>query len=158
MNEKPISVYVLIVLWLLLSAIFIAWTSFSLSLVLSIPSWKYASLEVLYPMLYFGSLVSMITWFVFALLFFIFSYGTFKGKSWIWTAGIIISTIFIVIFGLMLGSFMITTILFPGFFTILGLETVILSFIIDLGIIYYLTRPAVKVHFKIGEDSNINII
>lgn len=157
MNKRPRSVYVLIVLWLLLSVIFIAWTSFSLNLVLNIPSWE-PDIPSLSPMLYFGSLVSMITWFVFALLFFIFSYGTFKGKSWIWTAGIIVSTIFIVIFALMLGSFMITTILFPGFFTILGLETAILSFIIDLGIIYYLTRPAVKVHFKIGEDSNINIV
>lgn len=157
MNERPISVYVLIVLWLMLSAIFIAWTWFSLSLVLSIPGWE-SEIPSISPMLYFGSLVSVITWFVFALLFFIFSYGTFKGKSWIWTAGIMTSTIFIVIFGLMLGSFMITTILFPVFFTIAGLETVILSFIIDLGIIYYLTRPAVKVHFNLSEDSNIKII
>jgi hypothetical protein len=157
MNEKPRSVYVLIVLWLLLSVIFIAWTSFSLSLVLSIPSWE-SEIPSLSPMLYFGSLVSTITWMVFALLFFVFSYGTFKGKSWVWTTGIIFSTIFIVIFGLMLASFMVTTILFPSFFTILGLETVVLSFIIDLGIIYYLTRPAVKVHFNLSEDSNINII
>lgn len=158
MNKRPNFVYILIILWLLLSAIFIAWASYSIDFVLNIPGWETTRLTEIYPILYFGNLISMISWLVFASLFFLFSYGTLKGKSWVWTAGIIISTIFIVIFGLMLASFMVTVILFQGFFTIAGLNSVIISFLIDLGVIYCLTRPIVKIYFKINLDANISII
>ena len=157
MNEKPKFVYILVILWLLLSTIFIAWASYSVEFVLDIPGWEPTRLSSVYPMLYVGNLISMTTWLVFALVFFVFSYGTFKGKNWVWTAGIMISTIFIVIFGLMLASFMVTVILFRGFFTIAGLNSVIISFLVDLGVIYCLTRPIVKVYFKINLDSNIII-
>jgi len=157
MNKRPRFVYILILLWLILSFIFIVWAYCSLYLVLGIPSWKPTKLLELYPLLYFGNLLSMITWLVFALLFFSFSYGTFKGSGWAWTTGIITSTIFIVIFALMLTSFMVTAILFPGFFSIAGLESVIISFLMDLSIVYCLTRPTIKIYFKINEDSNIII-
>jgi hypothetical protein len=156
MNKRPRFVYILILSWLILSFIFIVWGYLSLVLVLGIPGWE-PEIPALYPLLYFANLLSTITWLVFALLFFSFSFGAFKGYGWAWTAGIITYTIFIVIFGLMLTSFMVTAILFPGFFSIAGLESVIVAFLIDLGIVYCLTRLTVKTYFKKGENDSIII-
>ena len=115
MDEKPkITLNILVILWLLMSLMFVIWGMYSLDLVLKIPSWPPTDLSTLYPLLFFGYLLSMIVWFVFACLFLVFSYGTLKGKSWVWTSGIIISTIFILVFGLMLASFMATAHFIPG--------------------------------------------
>ena len=153
MNERPKFLYVLVVLWPLLSLIFIAWGTYSLTYVLDIPSWPLHTegIEIVYQMLYFGTLVSAITWFVFACLFFVFSYLSLKAKSWAWTTGLIISTIFIIILGLMLGAFMITAISFLDFFPVFGLITVVIAFLIDLGIVYCLTRPQIKIYFGTHE-------
>lgn len=153
MTERPKFLYVLVVLWPLLSLIFIAWGAYSLVYVLDIPNWPLHAegIEIVYQMLYFGTLVSAITWFVFASLFAIFSYLSLKAKSWAWTAGLIISTIFIIILGLMLASFMVTIITFLDFFPVFGLITVVIAFLIDLGIVYCLTRPQVKIYFEINE-------
>ena len=149
MDKRPKIVYLLIVLWVLLSFIFIIWGTFSLDYVLRIPNWEHmAGVSHLYPLLFFGSLLSTIAWFVFACLFLVFSYGTLKGKNWVWTSGIIFSTIFIVILGLMLASLMVTAILFQDFFSLVGLETVVVAFLVDLGIIYCLTRPETKLYFE----------
>jgi hypothetical protein len=79
----------------------------------------------------------------------IFLYGTYRGDSWVWTTGIIISTIFLAVFGLMLASFMINAVIFRSEFSVAGLVTVVLSLLIDLGIIFYLTRPKTKLFFEI---------
>lgn len=148
MDEKPRGIYILVLLWLLLSLIFIMWGLYSLELALDVLSWSPSTMaRMLYPMLFFGTLISATTWFVFGCLFFIFAYGTFKGIGWVWTSGIIISTIFLVIFGFMLASFMVTASLFLDFFSVMGIVTVVISFLIDLGIIYFITRPHIKVYF-----------
>jgi hypothetical protein len=49
-----------------------------------------------------------------------------------------------VIFALMLASFMTTAILYMDYFSVAGLVTVIISLLIDLGIIYCLTRLKIK--------------
>ena len=155
MNERSKFLYVLVSLWPLLSLIFIAWGAYSLIFVLDIPSWVpppgLEGLDVVYQMLYFGTLVSAITWFVFACLFFVLSYLSLKAKSWAWTTGLIISTLFIIILGLMLGAFMITAISFLDFFPVFGLITVVIAFLIDLGIVYCLTRPQIKIYFGTHE-------
>lgn len=149
MNEKPKNIYILILLWLALSAIFVMWGGFSLVIVLQIPSWH--ELGPLLPQLHFGYLISAIVWFVFSSLFILFAYGTLRGDSWVWTTGIIISTIFLAIFGLMLAAFMVNAVMFLDWFSVAGLVTVVLSFLTDLGIIFYLTRPATKLYFEITE-------
>jgi len=118
--KKPTIIYLLIVLWLLLAGL----------------------------MLHFGTLLSTITWFVFASLFAFFSYGTFKRRKSVWASGIILSTIFIVILGLMLASLMVTLLIFLEHFLVLGLMTVIIAFLVDIALIFCLTRPATKVYFE----------
>ena len=147
MNEKSKNIYILILLWLALSVIFVMWGGFSLVIVLQIPSWL--KLGSLLPQLHFGYLISTIVWFVFSSLFILFAYGTLRGDSWVWTTGIIISTIFLAIFGLMLAAFMVNAVMFLDWFSVAGLVTVVLSFIIDLSVVFYLTRPATKIYFEI---------
>jgi hypothetical protein len=147
MLKRPRSIYILVLLWLALSIIFVFWGGFSLSLVLQIPNWP--GLGDFIPQFHFGYLISTIVWLVFSALLIIFAYGTFKKDIWVWTTGIIISTIFLAIFSLMLASLMVNAILFLDIFSILGLVTVVISFIIDLGIVFFLTRPVTKLYFEI---------
>lgn len=148
MRERPNCLYLLVVLWPLLSIIFICWGVYSLTLVVQIPSWDIPANQegmiVIYQMLYFGTLISTITWIVFSGLFFVFSYAIWTAKTWAWTAGVIISTIFLIILGMMLAAFMVTTIVYLDFFPALGLITVVLALLLNLGIIYSLTRPEMK--------------
>jgi hypothetical protein len=148
-KKRPNLVYALIMLWIILSGIFIAWGEFSLIFVSLIPNWPHSTLFVIDPLFYFGAFLSMITWFFFSCLLFIFSYGTFKRASWAWTTGIIISTIFIILLGLMLASFIVTAIIFPNLFSVAGLSVVILALLTDLGIVFCITRPTVKIYFDI---------
>ena len=86
--ERPKTLYALIVLWILLSAVFIIWADFSLSNIMKILSWPSDSPDyALFSQLFLTNLISFITWLVFAILFFIFAYGTYKIKRWIWTEG-----------------------------------------------------------------------
>jgi len=152
---KPRSIYILILLWLLLCTIFFAWGTYSLLLLLDVTSWQDKLPAVLVAMLYFGFLLSTIVWFVFSFLFIIFAYGSFLGKEWVWTTGIIITTIWLAVFALMMASFMLTAWFIPDRFSIGGLSTVVLSMLIDLGIVFYLTRPIVKIHFQGGNSLEI---
>ena len=146
MFEKPKLVYTLVLLWIALSAIFVIWGGYSLTIVIDLPNWSLN--EILISILYFGYTMSTIVWFVFSSLFVIFAYGTFRGDSWVWTTGVILTTIFLAVFGLMLVSFMVTAVLYPNIFSLMGLETTILAFLIDLGIVFHLTRPVVKIYFE----------
>jgi hypothetical protein len=125
------------------------WGTYSLLIVLDLPSWQGELSQSLVPVLYFGYLMSTIVWYVFSFLFILFTYGTIIKRSWVWTTGVIISTIFLAVFALMLASFMVTAYLFPDRFSILGLITVVLCILIDLGIVFFLTRFPVKKHFEI---------
>ena len=96
MNNRPKIVYILILLWLALSTIFILWGGYSYTFVIRIPQWE--ELGSLIPPLHFGYLLATIVWLIFSFLFILFAYGTFRRDSWAWTTGVIISTVFIVIF------------------------------------------------------------
>jgi len=153
--KKPTIIFLLIGLWLLLGGIFLTWGLFSLAFIVQIPGgpdpiqgWEETDASSLYPLLYFGTLLSAITWFVFALVFAFFAYGAVKGKKSVWTSGIILSTIFIVILGLMLASLMATILIFLNYFSVLGLITVIIAFLINLSLVFCLTRSATKVYFE----------
>jgi hypothetical protein len=149
MKERPVTIYLLISLWLLLSFVFLVWGVYSVSILLELPNWQSELTIGVVAWLHFGYTISTIVWFVFAALFVIFAYKTLKKDYWVWATGIIISTIFLAIFSLMLASFMINAALFGTIFSINGLITVVLSFIIDLGIIFYLTRPITKMYFDV---------
>ena len=144
MTEKPRAIYIVSALWLVLSLIFILWGIYSLDILVDVSEWK--ELGKLVPVLFFGFLISTISWFVFSSIFVILAYASFKRDIWAWSTGVIISTIFLAIFGLMLAAFMVTAVLFLDFFSVAGLVSVVISFITDLGVIFYLTRPSVKIY------------
>jgi len=148
MASKPRIVYILVLLWVVLSAIFVMWGWFSLYIISILPQWL-EPLQKLLPQVYFGYMVSTIVWFVFSSLFVIIAYGTFRKDKWVWTTSIIISTIFLVVFGLMLAAFMVNALMFQDWFSIYGLISVILSMLIDLGIVFFLTRPNTKIFFEV---------
>ena len=147
MSKRPRSIYILILLWLALAALFTLWAGHSVFVILQVPSWEASLGTYVVSVINFGYLMASIAWFVFSAIFIIFAYGTFKKETWVWTTGIIISTIFLAIFALMIASFMVNAILYLNVFSVLGLVTVVLALIIDLGIIFYLTRPRTKIYF-----------
>lgn len=149
MGERPREIYILILLWLALSTIFVIWGVYSLYWLVVILQTPSSPSDPTLPILHFGYLLSTIVWFVFSALFVIFAYAIFRKESWAWTTGIIISTIFLAVFGLMLASFMVNAIMFFDWFSVNGLVTVVLSFVADLGVIFFLTRPATKQYLEI---------
>ncbi|MEF8848074.1 MAG: hypothetical protein V5A68_02965 [Candidatus Thermoplasmatota archaeon] len=151
--DKPKSLYFLGLLWITLCGIFVVWDFISLNLSLAVLSWPPTEFSSIYSLLFFGTTMSAITWPVFACVFIWIAYGTFKGKSWVWYPGVIISTTFLVIFGLMLPAFMVTAIFFMDLFSVAGLITTVISFLIDLALIFLLTRPQVKIYLDIKSES-----
>jgi len=151
--ERPKIIYPLIALWSLLGTIFITLGLYSLDLSFFIiqhpeelpPFWN--------AMLFFGTFFLTTALMIFGCIFLIFSYHTFKGKAWAWDAGVIISTIFIVIFGFMLGSIMTTALLFANEFSIQTLVAVIILFLSDLGIIFLITRPNIKEYMHMEKEN-----
>lgn len=144
MNDKPKLLYALSTLWALLGLIFLILGVLSLFLAIYIlsPESEYSSF---YPMLFFGAFFLTTALLVFGCIFVIFAYETYKAKMWAWNAGVIISTIFIVIFSFMLGSIMITALLFRDpYFSIPVLLVIMIVFLNDLGIIFLITRPIIK--------------
>jgi hypothetical protein len=148
MATRPRLVYILILLCISISIIFSLWGGYSLIILVGIPSWPDAATNTLIPLLSFGFLTATIVWFSFSAVFVIFAYGSLRGDSWIWSTGLIISTIFLVVLGIMLAALMVNSILFLDLFSVSGLITTILAFIADLAFVYYLTRPAAKIYFE----------
>ena len=156
MVKRPKTIYIVILLWLVLSVILFSLAIYSMINLRDIPNWVNEvpapldqKLETLIPVFHFGYLMSTIVWFVFSFVFIIISYGTFKKGKWVWSASLIFSTIFLAIFALFLASFIINTLTFFDIFSILGLNIVIISFITDLGLVFFLTRPITKQYFEI---------
>lgn len=151
MIEKPRPVIILIILWLLLASIFILLAQYSTTLVIDVPAWKFEGLhQDVVSIVFFGSLMSTIVWFVFAGMFILFAYGTYKADNWVWTTGIIIITTFLAVFALMIASFIVTVWLIPTNFSTQGLSIIVILTFIDLGIIYQLTRPKIRLYFDVA--------
>jgi hypothetical protein len=148
MVTRPRSIYMLILLCIAISIIFSFWGGYSLLVLVQIPGWQGPGANFFIPLLFFGYLTATIVWFSFSAVFVIFAYGSLRGDSWIWSTGLIITTIFLVVLGIMMGSLMVNSILFLDVFSVTGLVTTILAFIADLAIVYYLTRPAAKIYFE----------
>ncbi len=148
MVTRPRSIYILILLCIAISIIFSFWGGYSVLVLVKIPGWQIPDAHYFIPLLFFGYLTSTIVWFSFSAIFVIFAYGTLRRDSWVWSTGLIITTIFLVVLGIMMGSLMVNSILFLDVFSVAGLVTTILAFIADLGIVYYLTRPAAKIYFE----------
>lgn len=159
MDKKPWTVYALILLWLAMCTIFISWGSYTLNTILDIPSWikelPTTEKETLISIVHFVYLMSTIVWFVFSAIFILFAYGTFKRDHWAYSSGIIFSTIFLAIFGLMLATFMVNLLVFQDSFSTIGLITTMITFLVDLGIVFLITRPATKIYFDVEENKKI---
>jgi len=145
--NKPKYLISLVLLWILFGTIFLYLGLSSLTLTMWIFSPEYDALIMpswVTPMIFFMTFTETITLLVFGCIFAFFAYETYHCKSWVWNAGIIVSTIFIVIFSFLLASLMITALLFTDEFSVQTLITIMLTFLVDLGIIFVITRPNIK--------------
>ncbi len=155
MRKRPFILYLLILLWLIFSSIFIVFGILSFDMVLNVLEWSVTQPSFYDPIVFFSYLMFAISMLVFGVIFIIFSYETYKGRKWVWNAGIIFSTIFLVIFGFLMISLMVTAMIFMDTrFSLPTLIAVMIAFLTDLGIIFFITRPNVKT-FLYSPDSNL---
>lgn len=157
MFKKPTYLISLVIMWAIFGIIFIVMGLLSLNLTIWIFSPEYANYNITdwaTSMIFFMTFTETTTLMAFGSLFLIFSYETYKVKSWVWSAGLIISTIFLVIFSFLLASLMITTLIFPNDFTVPALIETMVTFLTDLGIIFLLTRPSIKLYFEQHQKKN----
>jgi len=157
LKERPKTIIGLILLWISLCSLFLLWGAYTLTVLINMAvKWTYpVGSEGLAPILHFGFILTTIVWFLFSFVFISIAIGTLKAHDWVWTTGLILSTFFLAIFALMLGSFIIIFIIYSDFITFFvqyGLITTILAFITDLGIIFFLTRPATKFYFHMAKE------
>jgi len=156
MRKKPFILYLLILLWLAFSTIFIMFGTYSIEMVFNVLNWSVTNPSFYDPMVFFSYLMFAISMFVFGFIFIIFAYETYKGRSWVWNAGIIFSTIFLVIFGFLMVSLMVTAMIFMDTrFSIPTLIAVMIAFLTDLGIIFFITRPNVKTYLYAPESNKV---
>jgi hypothetical protein len=158
LTEKNKTIYLLILAWATLAGLLIIWGIISLITLIDIPSWPTEvpssfqdTFDKIIPILYFGYLTSTIIGFVFSSVFVIVAYGIYKKDHWVWSTGLIFSTIFLAIFGLLLASFMINLVIFKDQFSISGITVVIIAFLTDLGIVFLHTRPNTKIYFNLNK-------
>lgn len=159
MTERNNTVYVLILLWAMLAGIILIWGMNLLITLSDVPNWSEelnflteadeATFERIIPVIHLGYLTSTIISLIFSSVFVIVAYGIYKKDSWVWSTGLIFSTIFLAIFGILLASFMINTAIFKDPFSIFGLIFVIIAFLLTLGIVFFHTRPGVKSYFEL---------
>jgi len=136
LTDKNKTIYILIILWIALAALFCIWGMISLITLIDIPGWRgevpisfQAQFDIIIPILYVGYLTSTSIALVFSSVFVIVAYGIFKKDNWVWSTGLIFSTIFLAIFAFLLTSFMINAAIFKDEFSILGLIIVIIAFL-----------------------------
>ena len=156
MTEKNKTIYILILLWAVLAGLFLIWGINSLITLIDIPGWRgevpssfQEQFDKIVPILYVGYLTSTSIALVFSSVFVIVAYGIFRKEKWVWSTGLIFSTIFLTIFGFLLASFMINAAIFKDEFSIIGLIIIIIAFITDLGVIFFHTRPTTKLYFEL---------
>ena len=159
MANKNKTIYILIILWITLAALFCIWGMISLITLIDIPGWRgevpisfQDQFDNIIPILYVGYLTSTSIALVFSSVFVIVAYGIFRKDNWVWSTGLIFSTIFLAIFAFLLTSFMINAAIFKDEFSIIGLIIVITAFLTDLGVIFFHTRPATKMYFEINNE------
>lgn len=155
MTDKNKTIYFLILLWVTLAGLFLIWGVNAFITLIDVPSWTaevppsfQEQFDKIVPILYLGYLTSASIALVFSFVFVIVAYGIYKKDNWVWSTGLIFSTIFLTIFGFLLASFMINAVIFKDEFSIIGLIIVIIAFLTDLGVIFLHTRPATKLYFE----------
>ena len=157
MTKKNKTVIFLILLWVTLAGLFFIWGVNAFITLIDIPNWPAEFVEYplvqeqfdkIVPILNLGYLTSACIGLVFSFVFVIIEYGIYKKDNWVWSTGLIFSTILLTIFGFLLASFMINAVIFKDEFSIIGLIIVIIAFLTDLGVIFLHTRPATKLYFE----------
>ena len=146
-NEKPQSIYLLIILLFSLVIILSYWGYFAFTILVQIPSWEgelsLDTVSIFYWIFFLGSFV----WFGSSALFLFLIYGIIKEKRWSWTMIYILTTFGIIVFIIMLIGFFVVTFLFKTLFSILGLSTVIIGLLLLIYSVYLITRVKVKQYF-----------
>jgi hypothetical protein len=151
MGEKPKSVYYLVLLLITLFLMFVIWGWYAEAILVNIPSWTtgVCQLEPSFAAnLYWIFLIGTILWFGSAGLMLIIAYGLIKKKHWAWTTAMIINSLCLFAFGIMLAAFMVAVLIFQDLFSITGIVTSVLALIVDIAIVYLLTRNETKKYYN----------
>ncbi len=141
-------IYLLSLLWLVVGALFLRLGIFSIMVLVDMPTWYSKVPTSLIYILHFWYLVSTIANVVIAGTFFVLSYATIKRYPWARNTGIVISTLCLIILGVLIVALMANSVIFLDDFSVLGLVTIIITFFLDFGIVYLLTRPAIRLYFQ----------
>ena len=128
MTDKNKTIYILILLWVTLAGLFLIWGVNSFMTLIDVPNWPaevppsfQVKFDKIVPILYVGYLTSTSIALVFSSVFIIVAYAIYRKEHWVWSTGLIFSTIFLTIFGFLLASFMINAVIFKDEFSIIGL-------------------------------------
>lgn len=148
MSNKPQTVKFVIFLSLFLFIILFYWGSFALDLLIKIPGWEDTLGTDLTSIFYWVFFIGALIWFGASGLILYLLYGIMKKKSWGLTVTIILSTLMIISFGIMLTGFIAVLLLFQNLFSTVGLITVNIAILVDLALIFFLTRPSTKRYFE----------
>jgi hypothetical protein len=137
-------------LLILLLVIFLIWGQYALNILVEIPEWVNEPTGFEAPWvanLYWMFLIGTILWFGSAALMLLISYGLYKRKSWAWTTAMILNSLCLFVFSIMLAAFIVAVLIFQDIFSITGIVTTVLALLIDIGIVYLLTRKDVKAQY-----------
>jgi hypothetical protein len=74
-------------------------------------------------------------------------YGFYKKYKWALTTTLILTTLSVVVYLIMLISFIVVLIKFQEIFSITGIITTVIALLINLVIVFLITRPATKKYF-----------
>ena len=148
MAKRPIHAYLLVILYCSLSAIFLIWSAYAYSIFIQVPSWVATENINFVSFSYWIYLIGTVVWFGFAVFFMVLLYGMFKKLGWAWTTSLILTTLKMVIYSIMVITFMIVLVKYQSIFSVVGVITSTFALLIDICIVFLLTRPITKQYFN----------
>ena len=147
MKTRPRSLYLSVILFILLAVIFGYWGYFAIDTLIQLPSLTGDLPLKIISSLYWFYLIGTLIWIGNAGLSSILAYGLFKRLNWAYTTALIFTTLVIAALTIMLIGFMVGLVKFQDMFSIIGIVTNIIALLIDLIIVFLITRPSMKLFF-----------
>jgi hypothetical protein len=148
-DKKPDKFYFLILFYLFLISITSAWTWYAYTMFTGISGWKYSDEIVDFIAFnYFVFLFGFLIWAGITILLIILLYGLIRNYRWAWTTSLIIATLGLVLFPIILIAIMTTLLKYQSAFSSLGIITITIALLLDICVVYILTRPVLKQYFE----------
>lgn len=148
-DKKPDKFYFLILFYLFSFSITSTWTWYAYTMFTGISGWKYSDEIVDFIAFnYFVFLFGFLIWAGITILLIILLYGLIRNYRWAWTTSLIIATLGLVLFPIILIAIMTTLLKYQSAFSSLGIITITIALLLDICVVYILTRPVLKQYFE----------